>query len=31
MELVEARPTPSGITIQTFRPAGRATFGTVEA
>ena len=31
MELVESRPTPSGITIQTYRPAGRAVFGTVEA
>lgn len=31
MELVESRPTPSGITIQTYRPAGRARFGTVEA
>jgi dihydrofolate reductase len=30
MELVEARPTPSGITIQTLRPAGRARFGRVE-
>ncbi len=29
LELVESRSTPSGVTIQTFRPAGRATFGTV--
>jgi dihydrofolate reductase len=29
LELVESRPTPSGITIQTYRPAGRTTFGTV--
>lgn len=26
--LVESRSTPSGVTIQTYRPAGRATFGT---
>jgi dihydrofolate reductase len=31
LELIESRPTPSGITIQRYRPAGRATFGTVEA
>ena len=31
MELVESRPTPSGITIQTYRPAGRLTFGTLDA
>ncbi len=31
MELVESRPTPSGITILTYRPAGRARFGQVEA
>ena len=28
LELVESRSTPSGVTIQTYRPAGRATFGT---
>ncbi len=28
MALVESRPTPAGVTIQTYRPAGRATFGT---
>ena len=28
MTLVESRSTPSGVTIQTYRPAGRATFGT---
>ncbi|MBX3029259.1 MAG: dihydrofolate reductase family protein [Chloroflexi bacterium] len=27
--LVESRSIPSGVTIQTYRPAGRATFGTV--
>jgi dihydrofolate reductase len=26
--LVESRSVPSGVTIQTYRPAGRATFGT---
>ena len=31
MELVESRPTPAGITILTYRPAGRAKFGQVEA
>jgi dihydrofolate reductase len=31
MELVESKPTPSGITIQTYRPAGRLTLGTLEA
>jgi dihydrofolate reductase len=31
LELVESRPTPSGITILTYRPAGRARFGQVEA
>jgi dihydrofolate reductase len=31
LELLESRPTPSGITIQTYRPAGRLTFGTVDA
>ena len=29
LELVESRATPSGVTIQTYRPAGRATFGTM--
>ena len=29
LELVESRSTPSGVTLQTFRPAGRATFGDV--
>jgi dihydrofolate reductase len=28
LELVESRPTPSGVIIQTYRPAGRAAFGT---
>ena len=28
LELVESRSTPSGVTLQTYRPAGRATFGT---
>jgi dihydrofolate reductase len=28
LELVESRATPSGVTIQTYRPAGRAIFGT---
>jgi hypothetical protein len=27
LTLVESRSTPSGVTIQTYRPAGRATFG----
>lgn len=31
LALVESRSTPSGVTILTYRPAGRATFGTVEA
>ena len=31
MDLVESRPTPSGITILTYRPAGRARFSQVEA
>jgi dihydrofolate reductase len=31
LRLVEARATPSGVTLQTYRPAGRATFGTVGA
>ena len=29
LELVESKATPSGITLQTYRLAGRATFGTV--
>jgi dihydrofolate reductase len=29
LALVESRSTPSGVTIQTYRPGGRATFGTV--
>jgi dihydrofolate reductase len=29
LALVESRSTPSGVTIQTYRPAGRARFGTV--
>jgi dihydrofolate reductase len=28
LKLVESRSTSSGVTIQTYRPAGRATFGT---
>lgn len=28
LTLVESRSTPSGVTIQTYRPEGRATFGT---
>ena len=28
LALVESRSTPSGVTIQTYRPAGRVTFGT---
>jgi hypothetical protein len=28
LRLIESRTTPSGVTIQTYRPAGRATFGT---
>jgi dihydrofolate reductase len=27
LELVESRSTPSGVTLQTYRPTGRATFG----
>jgi len=27
LELVESRSTSSGVMIQTYRPAGRATFG----
>jgi dihydrofolate reductase len=29
LTLVRSRSTPSGVTIQTYRPAARATFGTV--
>ena len=29
LELIESRTTPSGVMIQTYRPAGRATFGVV--
>ncbi len=29
LELVESRSTPSGVMLQTYRPRGRATFGTV--
>jgi len=29
LTLVESMSTPSGVTIQTYRPAGRASFGTV--
>ena len=29
MELVSSRSTPSGVTLLTYRPAGRVTFGTV--
>jgi dihydrofolate reductase len=29
LALVESRSTPSGVTLQTYRPAGRAAFGTV--
>lgn len=29
LTLVESHSTPSGVTIQTYRPAGRATFGNV--
>jgi dihydrofolate reductase len=29
LELVESRSTPSGVTLLTYRPAGRATFATV--
>ena len=27
LELIESRSTPSGVMLQTYRPAGRATFG----
>jgi len=30
MELVESRPTPSGVAIQTYRPAGRLAFGSLD-
>jgi dihydrofolate reductase len=29
LDLVESRTTPAGVMIQTYRPAGRASFGTV--
>jgi dihydrofolate reductase len=29
LELLQSRVTPAGVMIQTYRPAGRATFGTV--
>ncbi len=29
LTLVESRSTPSGVTLQTYRPAGRATYGTL--
>jgi dihydrofolate reductase len=29
LTLVESQATPSGVTIQTYRPSGRATFGTM--
>ena len=29
LELVQSQTTPSGVTLQTYRPAGRATFGDV--
>ncbi|HET9450948.1 MAG TPA: dihydrofolate reductase family protein [Aggregicoccus sp.] len=29
LKLAQSRSTPSGVTVQTYRPAGRATFGTV--
>jgi dihydrofolate reductase len=29
LELIESKTTPSGVMIQTYRPAGRATFGVV--
>jgi dihydrofolate reductase len=31
LTLVESRSTPSGVTVQTYRTSGRATFGTVSA
>ena len=30
LELVESRSTSKGVMLQTYRPAGRATFGTAE-
>ena len=30
LTLVESRTTPSGVTLQTYRPAGRATFGNAD-
>ncbi len=30
LELVESRQMPAGVTIQTYRPTGRATFGTAD-
>jgi dihydrofolate reductase len=30
LDLVESRTTPSGVSLQTYRPAGRATFATVD-
>ncbi len=27
LTLVDSQSTPSGVTLQTYRPAGRATFG----
>ena len=30
LELVESRTTPSGLILQTYRPAGRATFGAAD-
>jgi dihydrofolate reductase len=29
MELIESRATPTGVMLQTYRPAGRATFATI--
>ena len=30
MKLIESRPTSTGVMIQTYRPAGRATFGSAD-
>ncbi len=30
LALIDSRSTPSGVTIQTYRPAGRATFGMID-
>ena len=30
LALIESRTTPSGVTLQTYRPAGRATFGNAD-